>query len=240
MLKILKKMIKKHTAACAAVIVAAGASSRMQGTDKILYPLNGAPLIVHTIRAFQSHAKIDQIVIVTREGLIDTIKSVCFEHSFKKVTHIVPGGTTRTESVMKGLSHVRKDIGYVAVHDGARPFVTEKIITDTIEKAVEYHAAAPAIPVKDTIKMVSGHIVTHTPLRSSLFAVQTPQIFDVDLLRAALTKAIKDGTSVTDDCSAVEALGMSVYLTEGSDKNIKITTPTDLMLAQAIGKGIEG
>ncbi len=240
MLKLLKKMIKKHTATCATVIVAAGSSTRMQGTDKILYPLDGEPLIVRTVRAFQHHGKIDQIVIVTREELIDTMKSLCTDHGLDKVTHIVPGGTTRMESVMKGLSLIKKESAYVAVHDGARPFVSEKIITDTIEKAVEYHAAAPAIPVKDTIKMATGHIVTHTPQRSSLFAVQTPQIFDVDLLRAALTKAIKDDTAVTDDCSAVEALGMSVYLTEGSDENIKITTPTDLILAQAIGKGIEG
>lgn len=236
MLKLLKKMIKKHTASCAAVIVAAGSSTRMQGTDKILYPLNGEPLIIRTIRTFQRHEKIEQIVIVTREELIGTMKHLCSEFELKKVTHIVSGGSTRTESVMKGLSLVKKAIGYVAVHDGARPFVTEKIITETIEKAVEYHAAAPAVPVKDTIKMAANHIVTHTPQRSSLFAVQTPQIFDVDLLRGALAKAKKDGTAVTDDCSAVEALGMSVYLTEGSDENIKITTPTDLIVAQAIGK----
>ena len=236
MLKLIKKMIKKHTVTCGAVIVAAGSASRMQGTDKVLYPLSGAPVIVHTVGAFQRHGKIKQIVVVTREELIDTMKSLCSDHGLDKVTDIVSGGSTRMESVMKGLLLIQKDISHVAVHDGARPFVSERIITDTFEKAVEYHAAAPAVPVKDTIKMATGNIVTHTPQRSSLFAVQTPQIFDADLLRGALTKAIKDHTPVTDDCSAVEALGMSVYLTEGTDENIKITTPIDLVLAQAIGK----
>lgn len=234
MMKLLKKLIKKKSATCAAVIVAAGTSSRMMGTDKILYPLNGEPLIAHTIRAFQAVPEITQIVVVTRAELLDEMKSLCDQYAFDKVTEIVAGGENRIESVMNGLDRVSKNTQYAAIHDGARPFVSETIIRNTVGKAMEYHAAAPAVPVKDTIKMACGHIVTHTPDRSLLFAVQTPQVFDYDLLRGALSKAVKEKTPVTDDCSAVEAIGMSVYLTEGSDENIKITTPTDLILAKAI------
>ena len=147
---------------------------------------------------------------------------------------IAEGGMTRVHYVMNGLSHVSNKNGLVAIHDGARPLVTPEIIDDTISKAVTYHAAAPAIPVKDTIKTAQNHIVTATPDRTSLFAVQTPQVFDYDLLRGALQKALETNTAITDDCSAVEALGMSVYLSRGSEENIKITTPLDVTLAEAI------
>ena len=234
MLKLLKKIIRKKTGSCAAVIVAAGSSNRMKGTDKILHPIDGEPLIVHTIRIFQQCCRIDEIIIVTRGELIAQIQQLCDEHGFDKVLKVTAGGASRAESVMNGLDQVSKNMQYVAVHDGARPFVTDQIIRLTLEKAIEYHAAAPAVPVKDTIKMAYGNLVTHTPDRACLFAVQTPQIFDFDLLRGALSKVLQDGISVTDDCSVVETLGMSVYLTQGSDENIKITTPTDLILAQAI------
>lgn len=233
MLKLIKKLIKRKQAKCAAVIVAAGASNRMQGTDKILYPLGGEPLICHTIRAFEDVSLIDQIVIVTRDELVAEIKHLCSVHAFEKVLAVVSGGASRSESVMKGLDHV-STAAYVAIHDGARPFVTNSVIKDTVEKAFDVHAAAPAVPVKDTIKMAYGGVVTHTPDRATLFAVQTPQVFDYDLLRGALTEALNKNTPITDDCSAVEAIGMSVCLTEGSDENIKITTPTDLILAEAI------
>lgn len=234
MLKLLKKIIKKKTGSCAAVIVAAGSSNRMKGTDKILYPIGGEPLIAQTVRIFQTCPRIQEIIIVTRADLIAQMHQLCEERGFSKVTKVTAGGKSRAESVMKGLDQVSEKMQYVAVHDGARPFVTDEIIVNTLEKAIEYHAAAPAIPVKDTIKMAYGNLVTHTPDRSTLFAVQTPQIFDYDLLRGALSKVLKDGTAVTDDCSVVESIGMSVYLSQGSDENIKITTPTDLILAQAI------
>jgi len=219
------------------VIVAAGSSSRMKGTDKIFYDLGGKPLVAHTITAFQNNDHISEIVVVTRQDLIEQMWDVCKKYGLSKVVSVTAGGTTRTQSVMNGLDEVSKATLYAAVHDGARPFVTQEIISTTIEKAMKYHAAAPAIPVKDTIKVANNHIILSTPDRSSLYAVQTPQIFDFDLLRGALTKALSENTPVTDDCSAVEALGMSVFLTEGSDENIKVTTPTDLMLANAILEG---
>lgn len=236
MLKKLTRMIKKDVGKCAAVIVAAGSSSRMKGTDKILTNLEGEPLIAHTIRVFQESPVIHEIVIVTREQLLTQLSGLCQQKGFDKVKMIVSGGETRAHSVMKGLDQVSKDVKLAAIHDGARPFVTSDIIEKTVRKAADFHAAAPAVPVKDTIKSAENRIVTDTPERSKLFAVQTPQVFDFDLLRGALQKALTEELPITDDCSAVEAFGMSVYLTDGSDENIKVTTPMDLILAEAILK----
>ena len=234
MLKKLTKLLTKDYGRCAAVIVAAGTASRMQGTDKILTPLMGSPLIAHTIRAFQESPAIHEIVVVTREDALSQMGRICSQHGFDKVSMIVPGGASRVESVMRGLEHVSKGTKLAAIHDGARPLITGEIIERTVRKADSYHAAAPAIPVKDTIKAAENRIVSDTPDRSHLFAVQTPQVFDFDLLRGALQNALDQNLMITDDCSAVEAMGMSVYLTDGSDENIKVTTPIDLILADAI------
>lgn len=234
MLKTISKVLTKNYGRCAAVIVAAGTATRMRGTDKILTSLQGEPLIAHTIRVFQNSPMIDEIVIVTREEILSQLGRLCSQHDFDKVSMIVPGGASRVESVICGMEHISKGTKLVAIHDGARPLVTAEIIERTVRKADRYHAAAPAIPVKDTIKEAENRIVCSTPDRSKLFAIQTPQVFDFDLLRGALQKAVSEHLSITDDCSAVEALGMSVYLTDGSDENIKITTPIDLILADAI------
>lgn len=236
LIQTIKRIFTKEHARCAAIIVAAGRSNRMQGQDKIMTFLQGEPLIAHTIRVFQNSPFIDEIIVVTREDLISTLGRICHQQAFDKVTMIVPGGETRVHSVMNGLNHVSKSVRLAAIHDGARPFVTPEIIEKTVRKAESCHAAAPAVPVKDTIKTAEKRIVTGTPDRKLLFAVQTPQIFDFDLLRGALQKALDENLPITDDCSAVEAMGMSVCLTEGSDLNIKITTPTDLILAEAILK----
>ena len=154
--------------------------------------------------------------------------------AYEKVRIVVSGGASRTESVQKGLAAVSEGTQLVAVHDGARPLVPAEVITKAVAKAAKFGAAAPAIPVKDTIKVSESGAVDATPRRETLFAVQTPQVFDADLLRGALQNAAQHGLALTDDCSAVEALGMSVQLTEGSEENIKITTPLDLELAEAI------
>ena len=234
MLKKLTRLIKKDYGKCAAVIVAAGSASRMQGIDKILAPLEAEPLICRTIRVFQESPVIRQIVVVTREDLLSPIGRLCQQQGFDKVSVIVPGGATRVHSVMRGLDQVSRDNGLVAIHDGARPFVTPEIIEQTVRRAADHHAAAPAIPVKDTIKTAENRVVTGTPDRSTLYAIQTPQVFDFDLLRGALQNALDKDLPITDDCSAVEALGMSVFLTQGSDENIKVTTPMDLLVADAI------
>lgn len=232
----LKKLLgkTKKTGHCAAVIVAAGQASRMQGQDKILLELDGKSVIQLSIELFQAVPLVDEIVVVTSREKVGFLRSLCAAKGYDKVSCVTEGGESRVHSVMLGLDHVSKQTTLAAIHDGARPLATVEIITNTICKAMEYHAAAPAIAVKDTIKTAKNHIVVDTPDRATLFAVQTPQVFDYDLLRGALQKALNEGTAITDDCSAVEALGMSVYLTAGSEENIKITTPMDVVVAEAI------
>ena len=217
---------------CGAVIVAAGSASRMGGIDKVMTPLGGEPMIKRTVRAFQECDAVKYIVIVTREDLILPITNLCRE--FPKVTAVVAGGKSRQESVGKGLNALSKDVKLAAVHDGARPLITWQLIDWVIRAANTYGAAAPAIPVKDTIKTVEGGIVVNTPERAKLRAVQTPQVFDIDLLRGALVKAKEDGAEVTDDCSAVERLGMKIKIVEGDEKNLKVTTPMDLKIAEML------
>lgn len=220
---------------CGAVIVAAGTASRMGGIDKVMAPLRGEPMICCTVRAFQESEVIKEIVIVTRPDLMETIRELC--RDYDKVQAVVAGGSSRQESVEKGLQALSKKVELAAIQDGARPLVTGALIDRTVRAAHSYGAAAPAIAVKDTIKVEYMGMVQSTPDRSTLRAVQTPQVFDADLLRGALKKAKEDKAEVTDDCSAVERLGMSVKLVEGDEENIKITTPIDLKIAQLLLEG---
>lgn len=215
---------------CGAVIVAAGNASRMGGIDKVMASLRGQPMIVHTVSKFQQAETIREIVVVTREDLVNEIRLLC--EKFDKVKAVVVGGNSRQRSVEAGMKALSKSVQLVAVHDGARPMVSADMINKTVHAANRYNAAAPAIPVKDTIKVVEKELVCETPDRSKLRAVQTPQVFDYDLLSGALKKADTDGAEVTDDCSAVERIGMSVKIVNGEESNIKITTPMDLMIAE--------
>ena len=217
---------------CGAVIVAAGSASRMGGIDKVMAPLGGEPMVVRTVRQFQNCDAIREIVIVTRADLMIPISDLC--HGFDKVKAVVVGGNSRDESVWQGLNALSDKVKLVAVQDGARPFADWQLIDRVVRAANSYGAAAPAIPVKDTIKIVKGGIVASTLNRSELQAVQTPQVFDFDLIRGALQKAKADGAAITDDCSAVERLGMSVRIVAGDEKNIKITTPLDLKIAELL------
>lgn len=217
---------------CGAVIVAAGSASRMGGIDKVMAALGGKPMIARTVRAFQQCGAIADIVIVTRPDLIRPISALCAQ--MDKVRMVVAGGQSRQESVALGLNALPKGVELAAVHDGARPLITDAVIDRTVRAANSYGAAAPAVPVKDTIKVVRGGLVTDTPDRASLQAVQTPQVFDFDLLRGALKKAAEDAAAVTDDCSAVERLGMAVKIVEGDERNLKVTTPMDLKIAEML------
>lgn len=217
---------------CGAVIVAAGSASRMGGIDKVMAPLGGEPMILRTVRAFETCDAIAEIVVVTREDLILKIQDLC--RDMNKVKAVVKGGSSRQESVHLGLNTLSKDVKLAAVHDGARPLVSWQVIDRTVRAAHSYGAAAPGIPVKDTIKVVQGAVVTSTPERATLQAVQTPQVFDFDLLRGALKKAEADGAQVTDDCSAVERLGMKIRMVEGDERNLKVTTPMDLKIAEML------
>ena len=217
---------------CGAVIVAAGTASRMGGIDKVMAELDGEPMILRTVRTFQNCDAIKEIVVVTREDLILPIMRLCA--GFTKLQAVICGGATRPESVQLGLNAMSNKVKLVAVQDGARPLVTEAVIDRAVRAAHTYGAAAPAIPVKDTVKVVEGGIVSSTPDRSTLKAIQTPQIFDCDLLKGALKKAFEDGAAITDDCSAVELLGYKVRIVEGDEQNIKVTTPMDLKIAEML------
>ena len=217
---------------CAAVIVAAGTSSRMGGTNKILTVLENLPVICRTVDVFDKCAMIDEIIVVTQQELLEKVSR--YLKAYDKMRMVVAGGETRTDSVMAGLAAVSDRAQLVAVHDGARPLVTDEVICRAVSKAKKFGAAAPAVRVKDTIKVSTDGAVEETPDRSKLYAVQTPQVFDRDLLAAALQNAKEQEIAITDDCSAVEALGMPVQLTDGDEENLKITTPLDLELAALI------
>lgn len=197
-----------------------------------MLPIGDLPVIIHTLRAFEPLPEVAEVIVVAREDLVPEIAGLCKVFDLQKVKKVVRGGATRAESARIGTLEADYDATLIAVHDAARPFVTEELIRAVILKAAETGAAAPAIPVKDTIKVARDGLVEYTPDRSTLFAIQTPQAFDASLLRAALQKALDDGAEITDDCSAVERLGMKVSLTAGDERNFKLTTPTDLALAE--------
>jgi len=215
------------------VIVAAGNSTRM-GEDKIMLTLGTEPVIVHTIRAMEQSELISEIIVVTREDLLVPIAQLCQEHGFSKVVKVIRGGKNRLESVFRGVCEVVCGPRLIAIHDGARPFVPVEVVDRVIRQAAKNGAAAPAIPLKDTVKEAADSVIERTVDRSVLHAVQTPQVFDADLIRAALQKALDDKAEITDDCSAVERLGMKVVLTEGSEINFKLTTKGDLLMARGL------
>lgn len=219
---------------CAAVVPAAGSSSRMEGRDKILLPLAEQPVLIHTLRALEQCTYITQIIVVTREDLIVPVGQLCRDCGLTKVSRVITGGATRTHSVLAGVREVDESTPLVAIHDGARPLVSQAVLEAAILRASECGAAAPAVPVKDTVKRAHDGLVEATLERSELFAVQTPQVFERSLIRAALAKALEDGATLTDDCSAVERLGIGVALTQGDYCNLKITTPEDMAVAEAL------
>ncbi len=218
---------------CTAVVAAAGSSSRM-GEDKMLALLDGRPVLSHTLLALERCPDVHEIIVVTREETLLEAGRICKEFGVSKATKIILGGASRTESVFNGALEASEKADFIAVQDGARPLTTPALISAVVKKAQETNAAAQAVPVKDTIKEARDGRVVRTPDRSTLFAVQTPQVFEASLLKGALQKAIEDDIAPTDDCGAVERIGMSVYLVEGDERNLKITTPMDLMIAEAL------
>lgn len=220
---------------CSVIVPAAGSARRMEGTDKILADLGGTPVIGHTMLALQQCPYIDEVIIVTREDLMSPIGQLARKYRCTKVSRVVRGGATRAASVKIGLGRVDPRAQLIGIHDGARPLVSQEVLSAVFTTAATTGAAAPAVPVKDTVKRVrEGEVVTETVPRADLRAVQTPQVFDADLFKAALHQAMERGLELTDDCSAVEAMGMRVVLTQGSYENLKITTPIDLILGEAI------
>ncbi|MBR2667198.1 MAG: 2-C-methyl-D-erythritol 4-phosphate cytidylyltransferase [Oscillospiraceae bacterium] len=229
----------RKAAFCTAVVAAAGSSSRMGGEDKLLAPLNGRPVLAHTLLALEHCPEIREIIVVTREESLLEAGRICREFGVSKATKIILGGASRTESVLNGVLEASEKADLIAVQDGARPLTTPELISAVVQKAARTNAAAPAVPVKDTIKEAREGLVVRTPDRNTLFAVQTPQVFEASLLKGALQRAIEDGVAPTDDCGAVERIGMSVFLVEGDERNLKITTPLDLVIAGTLLQGEE-
>ena len=235
MLPFLKKMRESRRPFCTALVAAAGSSSRMGGVNKLLEPLDGIPVLIRTLTSLQNAGLVDEIVVATREEDLVEISQLCRTYGISKCTKVIRGGDSRVHSVLLAALEASPEASLLAVQDGARPLATPELIDRVIAAAGRCGAAAPAVPVKDTVKVVrDGGAVEQTLVRESLRAVQTPQVFEADLLKAALQSAVDKGTAVTDDCSAVEQLGKVVFLVEGDEANIKITTPIDLTLAEAI------
>ncbi len=216
-----------------AIIVAAGTGKRFGGSQpKQLIELLGKPLIIHTIERFDSCPAIDEIVLVVAEDRIEEIRTLIVEHPFAKVRSVVPGGATRAESVRNGLNEIdEKTAWIVAVHDGARPLVTVDEISRTVENASLHGAACLVADVTDTIKEVDHGFITKTVPRANLRRAQTPQAFQYGILRKAFDGSAL-GEGVTDECFLVEHLGIRIFCVEGNSRNIKITRPEDLKLAE--------
>jgi len=224
---------------CSAVIVAAGVSKRMMGENKLLKEICGKPVLAHTLLAFEKCEAVGEIILVVRPDDIQEFAGLCLSHGINKVAKIMAGGVTRLESVYNGVFAVCDDAEFIAIHDGARPCIEDSVIERTLKAAVKSHAAAPAVPVRPTLKKVKDGVITETVDREGLYEIQTPQIFSADLIKAALTSARKKAVDVTDDCMAAELIGCPVHITEGSVHNIKITTKDDLLIAEAILRNCE-
>lgn len=232
--KLFEKKENSQTVRCSFVVAAAGFSERMGGQNKMFTLVGGIPILARTLIALEKCSQVSEIIVVTKSDDIVPAASICRDFSIGKVTKIVSGGETRLDSVYIGLMEVSPKAKLIGIHDGARPFVTSNLIHKTIQAASEFGASAPAIPINDTVKTAVNHTVTGTLDRDKLFAVQTPQIFLSELIKVAIKNAVAKQLKITDDCAAVEAMGASVILTEGSQENIKITTPIDLAIAEAI------
>lgn len=217
-----------------AVIVSAGKGHRfMEGKKKQFVSLAGKPVLCHTLDKFEACPLIHSLLLVVgREDMDFCLKGIVERYGYHKVSQIVPGGKVRQESVKNGIDLLSRDADIVVIHDGVRPFVTPEMIEESIRVASHSKAAVIAMPVKETIKMVNPDgTVLRTLDRGSLWQIQTPQTFQIDLIKEAFRKAAEDGFVGTDDASLVERLGVEVHVLPGSYANIKITTPEDLMLA---------
>jgi 2-C-methyl-D-erythritol 4-phosphate cytidylyltransferase len=219
-----------------AIIVAAGDSRRM-GFDKLFAAIAGKPVIAHTISAFERANSVNGIIVVAREDRHDEIKTMAGDENFKKVRSIIPGGKYRQDSVRAGLEHLDSATRWVAVHDAARPLVTPEQIERVFQQCANHAAAALAEPVNDTLKRADSDLLVSAAVdRDRLYAMQTPQIFERQLIEEAYRAVYAENISVTDEVSAVERLGREVVLALNDDFNFKVTYPRDLPVAEFILK----
>ena len=215
------------------IVVAAGSSSRMQGQNKQFIELGGIPVIARTLLSFENCPIIKNIILVVRAEDVFSLQMLAEKYGISKLSDIVCGGDSRQESVLKGFSRLGKDETAVLIHDGARPLITDQIISSVADSLKEHSAVTCAVKVKDTIKEIDQNgKVTKTLNREKLVAVQTPQGVKVEDYLAAVEK-LGDVKNFTDDTSIMEAAGYDVYTVDGSYKNIKITTPEDIPAAES-------
>ncbi len=225
---------------CSAVVVAAGSSQRM-GSDKLTAELGGVPVLARTLRVFEECRLVDEIVVVTRADRLEEIAALCREYGIGKAAKVLAGGKTRVESALVGVSEVQPRCALIAIHDGARPLVSTALIERTVLAAKEHYAAVPVIASTDTLKTVDAKgYVAGSVDRASTFRVQTPQVFKADFIKGALTRAMEKNLPLTDDCSAMEMMGVKTMTVPGEEDNIKLTTPRDMLIAEAILKAREG
>jgi 2-C-methyl-D-erythritol 4-phosphate cytidylyltransferase len=219
-----------------AILVAAGDSRRM-GFDKLFATIAGTPVIAHTIRAFEEAKCVDGIIVVAREDRHEEIKTIVRDEEFKKIRSIIPGGKHRQDSVRTGLDHLDSFTKYVAVHDAARPLVTAQQIGRVLQQCANHGAAALAEPINDTLKRADTDLLVSDSIdRHQLYAMQTPQIFERQLIEQAYRAVYAENFLVTDEVSAVERLGGKVVLVLNDDFNFKVTYPRDLPLAEFVLK----
>lgn len=224
--------------ACCAVIVAAGRSTRMGGKgSKQLIPLLGIPVIIWTLRAFEAAHTVGSAVVVCRREDLTQMKCLAGKYGIQKAAAFVPGGDSRQESVAAGVAAAPLKSDFLAIQDGARPLVTAEEIDACVRDCFSTGASALGTPLRDTVKRVDpSRRVVSTPDRSSLWTVQTPQVFRRSLYLRAAERARRENIEYTDDCQLVEHLGIPVHLCRGSGENIKLTTPEDVRIAEAILK----
>ena len=225
-----------------AIIPAAGAGRRMgSAVEKQFLHLRGIPILVHTLRVFDKSPEIDGIVLVVAPQQRLALESeVLGTYPCEKLLRVVDGGPERQDSVANGLRATPPECDLVVVHDGVRPLVSIELLEAVVKVAHHYGAAIAAIPAGDTVKQAESKKVVATLERETIWLAQTPQVFRANLLRQAYEKAARDQVIVTDDAALVERIGAPVYLVHGSPENIKVTTPFDLVLAEAILAGREG
>lgn len=216
------------------IIAAAGKAERMNGVNKQLAPLKGIPVIAHSMLAFEQLDEVSEIIVSARAEDADVITAIAKENGITKFAGCVPGGKTRQESVINAARTVSRETDLIAVHDGARPLVSPDRIRQCIKDAAIFGGATLGVPVKDTIKVVEDQLITDTPDRRKLWITQTPQIFKKKCYFEGINFAVEHELDFTDDCQLAEAVGVKVNMTLSDYRNIKITTPEDLAIAEAI------
>ncbi len=222
----------------AAIIAAGGSGSRMKGgKNKLFIEIQGRSILEMTLDVFEKSDVVHEMIISAPINDIPAIQNIINKIKYKKISAIVEGGATRQLSVYNALQKLPTNTGIVVIHDAARPFITEEILMNSVNEAKVEKAVIVGMPVKDTIKVVGDdRLVSNTPDRETLWQVQTPQVFAYDLIMAAHHKAAALGIFATDDAGLVERLGAKVLMIEGSYDNIKITTPEDLVIGEAISR----